>query len=383
MRYCRKCLQPDTRPDIYFDSNQVCGACLYEESKQTIDWQAREKELHDIADWAKTEAEKNNVPYDCAIGVSGGKDSTFQAFYVKEKLGLYPLLVNCMPDEITKIGQHNIDNLASQGFDILHVRPDPVIQKALARKSFYKYCNIIKASESCLYASTFIIAAQWSIPLVVQGENPALTLGTSVGVNTDGDALGVFDNDTLRNNKIDMWIDEEINAKQLYWYKPPTKEEFEAKNIRSIFLQYYLKEWSQVGNADFAIARGIDGRQDDLHDIGRYRRYTALDSDLQIANQMLKYLKFGFGFATDETGYDIREGRLTREDAKWLIAEYDGKCGEKYIQQACDYMGITKEEFWRVADQFVNRKLFKKDKNSGKWIPLFTVGQDFCEESKG
>ena len=89
-------------------------------------------------------------------------------------------------------------------------------------------------------------------------------------------------------------------------------------------MQYYVKEWSQVYNADFSIARGLMGRTTEpLENIGRYRRYTALDSDIQIVNQMLKYLKLGFGFATDEACYDIREGRLTREDAIWLVEQYE------------------------------------------------------------
>jgi len=376
MKYCKKCVQPDTRPSIYFNESQICGACIYEENKKNVDWEKREKELHNIAKWAKNESNKRGVSYDCVIGVSGGKDSTFQSFYAKEKLGLHPLLVNCMPDEISEIGRHNIDNLASHGFDILHIRPDPVIQKRLARKSFYEYGNIVKASEYCLWASAFRIAVQWSIPLVIQGENPALTQGTSIGNNVDDNAYGIFNSNTIAGG-IDIWLSKDINEKMLYWYRAPSREEFEEKNIKSIYLQYYLKEWSQIGNADFAITKGLHGREDnDLNEIGRYRRYTALDTDLVIANQMIKYLKFGFGFATDEANYDIREGHRGREDAIKLVNKYDGKCGEKYIKIACNYLGITNEQFWEVVDKYVNKELFKKDEY-GKWVPKFKVGIDF------
>ena len=295
MKYCKKCLQPDTRPNILFDEHGVCYACLYEESKVSIDCDARFNKLLNIAKNAKAEAKKRGNIYECVIGVSGGKDSTFQAVYAKEKLGLRPLLINCVPDEITQIGQHNIDNLNKLGFDIKEL---------------------------------------------IDGID---------GVSED----------------------------DMYFYSMPDVGEMKQKGIRAIFLQYYAKEWSQVLNADFSIARGIKGRMDDdLHDIGRFRRFTALDSDLQIANQMIKYLKFGFGFATDEACYDIREGRLSREDALWYVNEYDGLCGEKYIKLACDYLGISKDEFFRVVDGFVNKDLFYKDEN-GKWKPKFKVGQDF------
>ena len=105
MKYCKKCLQPDTRPGILFDDDQVCFACRYEERKQEINWEARERELRNIAEWAKSERKKRGISYDCVVGVSGGKDSTFQAVYAKERLGLHPLLVNCSPDAITEVGK--------------------------------------------------------------------------------------------------------------------------------------------------------------------------------------------------------------------------------------------------------------------------------------
>lgn len=379
MRYCKRCLQPDTRPGILFNEHQICYACLYEESKQKIDWGVKEKELKEIADEAKSKAKAKGNAYDCVIGVSGGKDSTFQAVYAKEKLGLNPLCVNCVPDEITEVGKHNIDNLSKLGFDIIGVNPNPNVAKHLARRGFYEYGNIVKASEYCLWTSAYMIADKFDIPLIIQGENAALTLGAALNQGGSGDAFSVVDLNTLQGCRASDWVDDRTSMKELFFYDFPDVERLKKKGIRAIFLQYYVKEWSQVRNADFSIARGLWGRAtEDLHDIGRYRRYTALDSDIQIVNQMIKYLKFGFGFATDEAGYDIREGRLSREDAIWLVKEYDGKCGEQYIQLACDYMNISKEEFWRVVDSYVNKKLFEKDKN-GCWIPKFEVGVDFEE----
>ena len=133
-----------------------------------------------------------------------------------------------------------------------------------------------------------------------------------------------------------------------------------------------------IADMDFAVARGLQGRMDDLHEIGRYRRYSSVDADLVLVNQMIKYLKFGFGFATDEACYDIREGRLSREDAIWYINEYDGKCGAKYIKSACDYMGISEDLFWKTVDKFVNKKLFYKDEQ-GRYNPKFIVGKDYEE----
>lgn len=379
MKYCRKCLQPDTRPGILFDENQVCYACKYEESKAKINWAERFSELRKIAEDAKSKSREKGISHDCVIGVSGGKDSTFQAVYAKEKLGLHPLLVNYAPDEITEVGKKNIANLHHLGFDMISIHPDPFIAKKLARKSFFDYGNIVKASEYCLWASAYVIADKFDIPLIVQGENAALTLGTAAKQDTSEDAFSVVQLDTLSNSIDSLIRGESIEPSEVYFYRFPSIDRMKMKGIRAIFLQYYVPEWSQVGNADFAIARGLMGRSsEDLHDIGRYRRYTALDSDLQIVNQMIKYLKFGFGFATDEACYDIREGRLTREDAVWYVKEYDGRCGEQYIDMACKYLSISKDTFWKTVDQFVNRNLFEKNVD-GIWCPKFKVGVDFDE----
>ena len=378
MKYCKRCLQPNTRPGILFDSDGVCYACLYEEKKKTIDWKKRFDDLQRIANEAKTQAKERGNLYDCVIGVSGGKDSTFQAVYCKEKLGLHPLLVNCAPDEITEIGRKNIDNLNHLGFDIVSLKLNPKVAKILARKCFFEKGNIVTASEYCLWASSYIIADKFNIPLIIQGENAALTLGAAMNQDTSDDAFSVVQLNTLNGFNSDDLIDIEkgVLKEDLYFYSMPNIESMKEKGIRAIFLQYYAKEWSQVANADFAIARGLTGRMDDLHDIGRYRRFSGLDSDLVMVNQMIKYLKFGFGFATDEAGYDIREGRLSREDAIWYVTEYDGKCSEKYIDLACEYLSITRDQFWAVVDNYVNKDLFEKD-SFGKWVPKFTVGEDY------
>ena len=139
MKICQRCLQPDTRPAIYFE-NELCGACIWEDEKNSMDWSARDKELEDISNWAKNNRKGN---YDCAIGVSGGKDSTRQAIVARDHLGLQCILVNCEPPGITEIGRQNIENLKNLGFDVITFRPNPIIQKKINEVGF------LQSFESC------------------------------------------------------------------------------------------------------------------------------------------------------------------------------------------------------------------------------------------
>jgi len=81
---------------------------------------------------------------------------------------------------------------------------------------------------------------------------------------------------------------------------------------------------------------------------------------------MLKYLKFGFGKATQEVGVAVRSGLMSREEGKKIIKAYDGKCHEKYIKQLANYLELSVEEFWDIADRYVNQDLFEKI--DGKWV---------------
>lgn len=364
MKICKKCIQPDTRPGIYFDENGICGACLWEKEKEAIDWNSRRTELKEIADWAKNATSSN---YDCAIGVSGGKDSTLQAIIARDELGLRPLLVNSEPESITEIGKHNIENLKELGFDVISLRPNPKIIKKLIKRDFYIYLNPVKITEYSLYSSTYIIAEKFEIPLIIQGENPGLTLGTRLtGVGTDSNALKANELQTLSSGWKEYLEVEGIEEKDLYLFHYE-REKLERKGIRGIWLQYFLKEWSQRGNAEFSKKYGIKWRPLDFDpdSIGTYMPFMQLDTDLTQVNQMLKYIKFGFGQCMDAACYDLREGRISRNEAIELVRKYDGKCAENYIKKFCEYIEITTDEFWQVVEQF-RGNIWKKEPN-GEW----------------
>ena len=368
MRICTRCIQPDTRPGIYFDDQNVCGACLWEEEKKEIDWKSREKELEGIAEWAKNTAKGN---YDCAIGVSGGKDSTKQALTARDKLGLRCLLVNCEPEGITEIGRHNIENLKKLGFDVINLRPNPKVMKLLIKRDFYKYLNPVKITEFPLYASTYIIADKFDIPLIIQGDNPGLTLGTSLtGVSTDSNAMKADELQTLSSGWKEYVEVEGVEEKDLYLFHYNRKK-LEEKGCKAIWLNYFLKEWSNHNNAIFAKEHGLRWRPEnfDQESVGTYLPYFQLDGDLTQVNQLLKYIKFGFGQCMDHACYDLREGRITRAEAIELVKKYDGKCSEAYIEKFCNYIGISQKEFWLVTEKF-RGPMWKRDKK-GNWYNTF------------
>ena len=93
---------------IEFNEDDICYACRSVEEKWNgkIDWGEREKELIDLC-----EKYKNfKGPYNCIVGGSGGKDSSFQSHILKYKYGMRPLTVTWAPHIYTDIGWKNARN---------------------------------------------------------------------------------------------------------------------------------------------------------------------------------------------------------------------------------------------------------------------------------
>lgn len=368
MKYCKECVQPDTRPSIKFNSKGVCLACLFaKESDVSIDWNSRRRELESIAEYGR----KHNVSgYDCIVGVSGGKDSTRQAVFIRDELGLKPLLVSYQypPEHLTERGAHNISNLVSLGFDCIIMAPDPQVSKKLMLQGFLKYGNWCKSTEMALYASAPKIAIAYHIPLIFLGENPAITLGdTGVGSVT-GDANKMKYYHTLqggdpRKNKLTT---KEMSNQDIILYTYPSDDEMEWAKLKIIYLGYYIKDFTSFENAKFAIKRGLQIRTDSSEDIGDIYKVGALDDDHVVVNQMLKYLKFGFGKVTDQVSEAIRLKIMNRKEAIELVKKYDGKCADRFIKNFCDYLKISRKKFWEVAESYRNKDIWRKDKN-GKW----------------
>ena len=98
MKYCSECLMPDTRPGIKFIDG-VCIACIHYKKQKETNWDNRKKEFETLCEKYRTE---NRDEYDCAIAVSGGKDSHFQVYVMKEIMKITQKCSNNRKQQIPK-----------------------------------------------------------------------------------------------------------------------------------------------------------------------------------------------------------------------------------------------------------------------------------------
>lgn len=373
MKYCTNCLQTDTRPGIKFLSNGLCPACEYFNSLKNVDWNDRRTELDSIISFGKA---NNYSGYDCIIGVSGGKDSLRQALFVKNILKMKPLLVSMgyPPEQVTQRGVDNVSNMIKHGFDCISINLSPQIWRKLMKKGFFEYTNWAKSTEFALFSSVPRLAIAYQIPLIWWGENAALQLGdlNVMGKNgSDGNNLRKMN--TLGGGDITWLLNQEIKRSDILQYIYPSEEEMENANLRITFLGYFWNNWSLIDNGNFAALRGLEIRNEPPENLGDHVGITSLDEDWVTLNQMIKYLKYGFGRISDYVNEDIRNNRISRNEGIELLKKYDGKCSAEYIRSFSKYIGISEKEFWEQVDKSVNKNLFIKH-SLGNYEPKFKIG---------
>lgn len=361
MKFCKKCVMPDTRPGILFDEEGVCQACGAEEQKDKTDWAARFEELKTLCDKHRR---KDDSEYDCIIAVSGGKDSHFQVYFFKEVMNMNPLLVSVEDNfEMTEAGKHNLQNISERfGCNIMSLKPNLRAQKHIMRKTFEKYGRPTWYIDRLIYTYPLHVANKFNIPLLVYGENISYEYGGVQRVETYS-AKDQINNGVAAEIDYDELIDENVSLMDLAMCQPPSVKEIDK--LEPIYLSYFTR-WSSYANYIFAKKNGF---KDLTHEWDRehtFENFDQIDSFAYLVHPWLKYPKFGHASATDYAAKFIRYGLISREEGIELVKKHDHRVDQKAVQSFIDFLGYTHTEFYNIVDQFYNEELFTKNKH-GEW----------------
>ena len=359
MRYCKKCLYPDTKPQIIFNDEGICSACVNHEKKEIIDWNEKRQEFEEILDKYKS---KNKTNYDCIIPVSGGKDSHYQTYVIKKEFGLNPLVINFHPHDQTELGKKNLENLKKIGVDCIEFSPNPEVYLKLARFGLKELGDFQWPEHLGIFTIPVQMAVKFNIPLIIWGENPQLEYGQPTDVNKDT----ILDREW--NEKNGGYFLDKIKPKDMVKYgfqldelRPyiyPTDEEIRKVGVTGVFLGSYLK-WDIFKQLDIVKKIGFKESADKKE--GTYDGWENLDVYFTVFHDYFKFLKYGFGRATDHASIEIRYGRITREEGLELVKKNEGKIPRQYLKQFLEFADISMDEFLEICAKFTNKKIFKVD----------------------
>ena len=362
---------PDTRPDLEYDANGVCDACVMAQRKMgthanSIDWGQRQRDLKELIERYRSD---NPSKWDCIIGVSGGKDSTYQVYLAKEVYGLRPLCVCFEPTLPTQIGRQNLANISKLGVDLIHFKQNPVVYKKLIMEGFKRVGDMEWANHMGIWSVPVHFAIRFDIPFILWGESPQMEYG---GAETVSDInKRQFDEDWLNDygclnglRPQDM-VDEAagITLKDLKMYIYPSRDSVVKWGGRGMFVGYYFK-WNNEQNLSTIEELGFRRRKGRIE--VSYTDHEKLDCLSMNLHDYLKYLKFGYGRATDSACIEIRNRTISREEGLRLVERYDGRYPKECIEHFCEEFGISVAEFDALCEPFTNRALFEMNGESFK-----------------
>lgn len=368
MRYCTRCILPDSHETVQFDEEGVCNICRQAEVKhEKINWEQRRKMLDDIVERYRGKGE-----YDCIVPFSGGKDSTFQLWYIVKELGLKPLVVRYNHWGYRPlVTDNNIRTFTKLNVDVLEFTSNWEVVKKLMFQSLKETGDFCWHCHTGVFAHTMQMAVKFNIPLVIWGESSA-----EYRAYHTAEELEEFDEKAF-NEMINLGIDANqmyellqgtVAKRDLMAFQFPPKEELDRVGVKAIYLGNYI-EWNTKRQVEL-IKKELGWKGQAVEGIPPIYDYEKMECRWQGIRDYCKYIKRGHGRTNHLACIDIRNGEMDRETGLRLAEEYDGKRPAS-LDNFLAILGITEDEFERILlDNAVTDWGFKhEDMVTGPVLP--------------
>jgi len=355
VKLCTKCVMPETAESLGFDDTGTCTVCRQIEYKQqVIDWAERKPKL------AALVAEyRGKYDYDCIVPFSGGKDSTFTLWYIVRELKMKPLVVRFDHGFYRPRVQENaLRAFRTLGCDVIQFTPNWQVVRKLMFEALRRRGDFCWHCHTGIFSYPMWIALQTKVPLLFWGEPDAeyssfysyeemiehderrFNRLVNLGINAE-DMLGMLD-DSVSGYKVEL--------RDLKPYTFPPAADLRKARIRSVFLGSYIpwdvKEQVKIIKAEL----GWQG--DEVEGIPPEYDYEKIECFMQGVRDYIKFLKRGFGRTTHLASIDVRNGRLTREEAIKMVETYDGK-RPVALNLFLEFLGISEERFMEIVSDHV------------------------------
>ena len=366
IRFCKRCIMPNTRPRIVFNKEGICNACLHSEKKENINWNEREKDFLKLVDNMKKTKNKNSL-YDCVVPWSGGKDSTSIAIKLKHKYGLNPLLVTFSPLIVNECGEFNRNELIKLGFDSIFINPNKEVARKLSKRFFIERGNPKVAWDAGVNAGPIQIAANYNISTVFYAEHGESEYG---GLVLDSESEKKRNLREVIEHQIgdypENWVSSEIALKELAPYIYPNEDELKKKKVTAYYFSHFFK-WSMLENYNFvkkeipSFKKNPKGRTQ-----GTFTDFDSLDDKIDCLYYYMQYIKFGFGRATRDSCRMIQNNQMTRKEAIELARNYDHEFPKDDFNEVLQYLDLSNEKFDEIINKHRNQEIWKTGINN-KW----------------
>ena len=383
VKFCKKCVISNQRPSstvefkhddksnkavIEFDENQVCSACRYNEIKnKDIDCREREEYLHKLLDKHRSK----DGSYDVIVPGSGGKDSAYTSHLLKYKYGMNPLTVTWAPHLYTEIGWENMQNWSHVGgLDNLLFTPNGRLHRLMTKNAFH---NLLHPFQPFIIGQRIIgpmMANNYGVKLVMYGENQA-EYGNSISENrkplmnmdffsTKDPLKMMFGGKTMREY-IESYNFSKNDFKP---YIATKKQEILDSKIEVHYLSFYTK-WDPQECYYYAVENtGFKPNKERTE--GTYSKYSSIDDKIDPFHYYTTLIKFGIVRCTYDASQEVRNEKITRDEAAYLVEKYDTEFPIKFFKEFLEYIDTSEENFFKTVEKFRSPHIWGKD-STNQW----------------
>ncbi|HNZ42955.1 MAG TPA: N-acetyl sugar amidotransferase [Bacteroidales bacterium] len=338
-KICKRCIMDTTDPEIVFDENGYCNHCskaikLLNTPPVSLNAEEKIKSLQALVE--KIKSEGKNKKYDCIIGVSGGVDSTFAAYFVK-KNGLNPLAVHLDNGWNSRIAVTNIEKtLKTLNIDLYTHVIDWEEFKDL-QLSFLKASTPDSEvpSDHAITALLYKVAAQHGVKYILAGTNI-----TSESILPKAWSQGHSDWKYIHS------LQKQFGTARL--------KTFPHYGILRLFYYIVIRKIKYISILNYTDYAKEEAKKLLISELG-WEDYGGKHHESVYTHFYQSYLlpkKFGFDKRRAHLSSLIMAGQITREEAleemkKPAISDDMARTEEEYI---INKFGLTRESYDRIMN---------------------------------
>lgn len=356
VEYCKSCVISNQRPRIQFSDDGECNACKYWSRKDDeIDWEERERELRDLCDRYR----RNDGGFDVLVPSSGGKDSVYVAYLLKENYGMHPLTMTWAPHVYTAIGYRNMQAQIHAGLDNVTYTPNGLVQRRMTRISTIEVGDPF---QPFIYGQVNLplrVAAEKGIHLIMDGENGEAEYGGDPSTESNkGFSSEEATKYWLSDFPVEHWYSHGFTDRELEVYSPPSIELIQRSHVERHFFSYY-KNWRPQDHYYYCAQNTNFHANPKGRSEGTFSKYASLDDAIDPYHYYFSLLKFGIARATSDAAHEIREGLLDREEAVTLVRRFDSEPPSAESRDIfLRYTGFSDQDLELVIERWRNERIW-------------------------
>ena len=328
-KICSRCVYDTHIPGISFDAQGICNYCHVQE-KMERDYPTSDRQLDEIVN----EIKKSGMgkQYDCVIGVSGGCDSSYLMWKLKEK-GLRLLAAHWDNNWNTKTAEENMRKMVKKlNMDFIKI--------GIGREEYDNLCrSFLKASTAdadipndiALTTVLYEVADVFNVGYIINGHSFRTEGFTPLGwTYMDGKYI-----ESVHNKFGSVPLKRFPNLVMDRWLNWMTKDKI--KRVRALYYIDYQKQKAK----------------EELNEKFGWEWYGGHHAENRYSKFVGNYLwikKFGIDLRYVEYSALVRSGQMTREEALDKIKK-SPTIEEDIIEEVKKRLGLTDEEFEDIMKQ--------------------------------